>query len=141
MKRTILLFLTTINLSYSALAEEGCLFNGRMYYGGYTLYNPILNPAKRFYDVSSYHGNVSNTCPANNSNFYAIYTSKVTFFGFDINCGTGPANSTNYAAATGVVYNFNYIQCPLDDFSFLLVVIFSVIGVIVIKKCKFCMMM
>jgi len=123
-------------------AIEGCLFNGRMYYGSYSFEGPLGLFPKRFYNSTSFYSNVATTCPANSSAFYALYTTRVNNgLGGDINCGVGPYSSANYSAATGIVYNFNYIQCPLDNISLLLVAVFGILGFVFIKKHKGCMMM
>jgi len=141
MKKYILFIL--LNIPFLTIyAIEGCLFNGRMYHGSYTFEGPIGLFPKRFYNSTSFYSNVATVCPVNSTAFYALYTTKVNNgLGGDINCGVGPYSTTNYNAATGIVYNFNYIQCPLDNSAILLVVCSGCLGLIFIKKYKFCMMM
>ena len=141
MKNWFILILLLL-FNFDVVAEQGCLLNGKMYHGTFTFEGPFGLFPKRFYNSTSFYSNVSTTCPANSSSFYAIYTSKVgNGLGGDINCGVGPYSTGNYNAATGVVYNFNYVQCPVDEYVLIFALIVAGLGVFFIKKPVICIIM
>lgn len=114
-------------------AGQGCLIGGKIYYSqtGTTLLGKYLYDPNLSYDV------YSGICLPSD---YAIYASQTTqektILGFAIDCGyTGETDLGN--PSRGKVWNFDEIQCPLDDYVRLLFLVMGGLGYCSLREKSF----
>lgn len=123
----VLILCSNLNLK----AGQGCLIGGEIYYSqtGTTLLGKYLyNPAIK-YDL------YSGSCSPGDYNIYANQTTQPTVFGFTIDCGyTG---ETAFNPARGKVWDFDEIQCPLDDYIPLFILVMGGLGYYFLRKKSF----
>lgn len=136
MKNIILSILTIILFSVKFVSgAEGCLISSlNIIYTGI----PTGTTYDKVYPMTPTISAVYNCSPSNNS-----YATNIVETRLPVLIGTSPiyCDIDNRLLKRGTVHTFTPIQCPLDSFSLLLVVLSGGLGLIFIKKYKFCMMM
>lgn len=135
MRKCVLFFILTFCLYGKLIAGQGCLIGGKIYYsqtGTATFFGfasrYVYNPAVS-YDL--YPG----SCSPGDYTIYANQTSQETLFGFAIDCGY---TTDGWATATrGKVWNFDEVQCPLDDYIPLMLLLSGSLGCFIIRKVSY----
>jgi hypothetical protein len=109
-------------------AGQGCLIGGKIYYGqtGTTLLGKYLYDPNLSYDV------YSGICSPGDYAIYASQTTQEKTLGFAIDCGyTGDIDLN---PSRGKVWNFDEVQCPLDDYIPFLLLVTGGLGYCSLRK-------
>ena len=136
----LVLLLVLIMLSLKLKAAEGCLVNNTIYdsFVGYSTVNIVVLPPSitlgtKIFQNSSSVSTILDTCPG-----YASIS------GTGGPCTYGPATiglvvggfqlAVCVGCPTGTLVEYDYLQCPLDDYLPFFGIILSAFGVFFIKK-------
>ena len=124
-------------ISKFAVGAEGCRVGNTVYhnFAGYNSVSlvPLSLGTKSFYSTSPY-STVANTCPGwariNSSTsqicFYGNPTLGLSIGGFQIAVCAG--------CPSGIIVDYNYVLCPLDDYTFHLTATAGLFGIFFIRK-------
>jgi hypothetical protein len=132
----ILVFIISIFLSRITFAAEGCLVGNTVYpnFAGYSSVNliPLSLGTKIFY-VTSPYSTIEQTCPGwaniNGSAGSCIYGNPT----LGANLG-GYQIAVCVSCPTGTLVDYTYINCDLDDHSWLFGAAAGLFGILIIRK-------
>jgi hypothetical protein len=136
MMKRLILILAIIIISLKLKAAEGCLVGTTVYttFEGYSTVNLIpLSLGTKIFNNTNYLSSITDTCPgwanvyaSTGSCIYGPATLGLSLGGFQI--------AICAACPTGTLVDYDYTNCPLDDYTWAIALASGTLGFILIRR-------